>query len=150
MWIHNKNIFLKVEFTHQKIGSNLNVRFLNENFSPVKFQNLARIDSTIQTVCTWIDMPTTVYLLIEQNFFSPIKVTDISLGNIPFDSTLISQVFKYKMNYNQENYSPEQLINLESRCVTDLAHSGMMVFNFFDTNPVAYHMHIGNKIWACK
>ena len=150
MWIHNKNIFLKIVFKHQNDGSNLDVKFLDENFNLIKFENLSRIDSNIQTVCTWIDMPTTIYLVIEQDSFMPTTVTDISLGNIPFDNTLISQIFEYKMNYDQKNYSPDQLINLGSHRTTDLAYSGMMCFNFFDTNPISYHMHLGNKIWACN
>lgn len=146
MWIHNKNIWLKIIFKHQFNGVNFSLKLIDQDFNEIKFENSTRIDTNTQTVCAKINMPAILYLIIEQDNFVPTKVIDISLGNISFSQELIPQVFEYKMNYEQKQYSIDQLLQLGSHRTIDLAYSGVMCFNFFDIDPIHYHMHLGNKI----
>lgn len=150
MWIYNKNIFLKIIFQHKKIGTNLSVKVLNQDLHEVGYENLSRIDSSQQIISTKIDMPTLLYLVLDEQNFSPTTVVDISLGNIPFDKKIIPQVFEYKMNYEQKAYSIDEMLSLDSHKTVSLDYSGIMCFNFFDKDPVKYHMNLGNKITACK
>lgn len=150
MWIHNKNILLKIAFEHYENSTNLDVNFLDSKLQNMKFENLSRIDTNTQTVCAKIDMPANLYLIIDQNNFAPTKVVDISLGHISFSKELLTQVFEYKMNYEQKPYQIDQLLQLGSHRTVDFAYSGVMCFNFFDIDPIHYHMHMGNKIKAFR
>jgi hypothetical protein len=98
-------------------------------------------NNDIITFESWITLSNQILLEFSNIENTPVELVTMSLAMIPIDKKVLTNITEYKKGASITNF---QKVPSNKTLVWD--HSGCVLFDIFNPNPLTYHLNIGNKI----
>jgi len=137
MRIQRPTFLLKL--TLRSENSNLQVNAYGSNFELLKTHH--ETDDKLHKVEVLTHLPNKVMLNFLGINSNGVELVTVSLVGIPINREVLNKVVEYK-----ETDSLQELENAPSSRSLKWLKDGCAIFDFFHSDPFAYHLYVGNKI----
>ena len=136
MRIQRANHSMKLKL--QNADQNLHVSAYSSDFQSLKSTHVW--DNKSHYIEISIPMPDRIIIGIFGNE-QGIELTSMSLAGIPFIKEVLNQIVEHKPIKDLN-----KVFDTPSRKTLHWSTNGYLVIDFFNPDPFAYHMYVGNKI----
>lgn len=144
MRIQRKNVFLTLELKYSTDSVSVNV--YNSDFELLP--TIQRSNNDTKIIQISINMPDLIIVAVTgSNQDHSVELVNMSLAGIKINANTLSKLIDHKSNLTlQPHKSVKEHYDFPGDRSTVWRPNSCIFFNLFDTDPFAYHMHVGNKI----
>lgn len=150
MRIQRTNFLLTLKLKHSCVDNVMHVAAYGSDFKLLPI--VCKIDHDIETIEISTYLPNTVMLVLSEKTNQDddrkfIELLDMSLAGVKINRDIMFNIIEYKpaLSAQAPNLLQQYLENSSTRSLV-WTHNGCVLFDLFDTDPIAYLLKIGNKI----